>query len=293
LPIGLLGGAISGGASLISGLLGNSAAQKAAQQQAAAGNKAAGLAAGATNAAQNYQTGQLSNENTNAQPYLGAGAQATNTLQGLLGPNGELTQGYAQQNGQFQAPTAEQASQTPGYQFQLQQGLNALQNSAAASGGLLSTGTAKNLENYAQGVASQNYQNTYNNALNAYQTNFGVYNTTQNNLYNRLFGVSQQGANSAANLNNVTAGTTNNLSQNLLGGAQLQGNDIMGVGNAQAAGTVGGANALNAGITGGANAIGQGITLSQLLGAQNASNSGGSTPQYNALPAELRAQGVY
>jgi hypothetical protein len=273
MPVGLIGGAISGGASLLSGLLGSSAAQQAAQQQAAAGAKAAGLASQATNQATNYQTGQLSNENTNATPFVSAGQNATTTLAGLLGPNGQLSQGY----GSFSAPTAAQAEATPGYQFQLQQGEQALQNSAAASGGLLSTGTAKALDQYSQGLASSNYQNTYNNALNAYNTNFNTWNTSNNNLYNRLFGLSQQGANATANLNAVQAGTTNNLTSNLLGGAQLQGNDIMGIGNAQAAGTVGSANALNSGITGGANSLGQGITLAQLLGAQNASNSGGGS----------------
>jgi hypothetical protein len=286
MPIGLIGGAISGGASLLSGILGSNAASKAAAEQAAAGRAAAGQQAEAGQQAQGYLTSQLANANTNSQPFVSTGQNAVNSLNNALAPGGALTQGFAAQNGTFQAPTAAQAAATPGYQFQLDQGLAALQNSAAARGGLLSTGTAKNLENYAQGLASTNYQQVYNNALQAYNTNFGVYNTTQQNLYNNLLGVSSLGANSAANLNSVNAGTTNSLANNITGNQQIVGNDLLGSATALAGGTIGSANALNSGIGGAANSLGSGITLSQILGAHNASNSGRSPNLNNALPVD-------
>lgn len=269
MPPAIIGGAISAGSNILGGLLGSSAASKAAAAQQAAAAKASGLAGAAGTQAQDFQTNQLAGENANSQPFIQAGQGATSQLSSLLAPGGQLTQGY----GQFNAPTAEQAQNTPGYQFQLQQGLNALQNSAAARGGLLSTGTAKNLENYSQGLASTNYQNAYSNALNAYNTNFNTFNTGQNNLYNRLSGLAGQGANSAANLNSVQQQGTNNLSNILMGTAQTQGQDLMGGANAQAAGIVGSNNALVGGLTGAANNIGGAIQLNQLLGAQNAGNS--------------------
>jgi hypothetical protein len=270
LPPALIGGAISAGTSLLGGLLGSSAASKAAAQQAAAGTAAAAGQRQAGNVASGQQQQQLSSETANASPYTTLGAGTAGTLSSALAPGGSLGSRWSST---FSAPTAAQAEQTPGYQFQLQQGLNALQNSAAARGGLLSTGTAKNLNNYAQGTASANYQNTYNNALQAYNTNFSTNEQSQNDLFNRLYSTTGLGANSAANLNSVRAGTTNALASGEMGNAQIVGNDIRGVGEAQASGTVGSANALNAGITGVGNAIGQGISLQGLLGAMNASNS--------------------
>jgi hypothetical protein len=291
MPIGLIGGAISGATSLIGGLLGESAAQKAARLQAAAGKAAASGQQVAGTQAADAQRAQLGSERTTAQPYLNVGGVGANALSSSLAPGGDLSSRWTST---FSAPTAAQAEATPGYQFQLQQGLNALQNSAAARGGLLSTGTAKNLNNYAQGVASTNYQNTYNNALQAYNTNFSTNEQSQNDLFNRLYSTTGLGANTAANLNSTSAGTTNALASGIMGNAQLVGNDIMGVGNAQAAGTIGGSNALVGGIAGAGNAIGQGVTLQSILGAMNSSNASnnmvtggeynGQNPPYVPLP---------
>src|ERR1700677_1759046 len=269
MPSALIGGAVGGVTSLIGGILNSGAASTAAQQQQAGANKAAGTVGAAGQQAQNYLTGQLSQEQQNASPYLQAGAQATNQLSSALAPGGSLTQQF----GQFQAPTAAQAQAMPGYQFQLQQGENALQNSAAARGGLLSSGTAKSLDQYSQGLASTDYGNLFNQALSGYQTNFNTFNTQQNEQYQRLAGVSGQGAQSAAGLNNVQQQGTNALASSLMGTAQQQGQDYMGAANAQAAGTIGSTNALVGGLTGAGNAIGGGLTLNSILGAQNSSNS--------------------
>ena len=62
---------------------------------------------------------------------------------------------------------------TPGYQFQLEQGLQGVNNSAAAKGGLLSGANMKAINDYAQGQASTGYQDAWNRAQNAYQNAFG------------------------------------------------------------------------------------------------------------------------
>lgn len=266
-----IGGAISAGGSILSGLIGGSAASKAASQQAAAGKAASNLAGAAGTQAQNVQQSQLNAEGANEQPFVGAGQQAVGNLSSLLAPGGQLTQGY----GSFTAPTGVTEQNDPGYQFRLQQGQNALQNSAAARGGLLSSGTAKNLNDYAQNAASAEYGNVYNRALGTYQTNQNNFNTNNNNTYSRLSGLAGLGQGAASSLNSVQQSGTNNLTGNLLGTAQIQGNDLMGIGNAQAAGTIGQANAIGGAIGNGANAIGQGVTLSSLLGARNASNPSG------------------
>lgn len=52
---------------------------------------------------------------------------------------------------------------SPDYQFALDQGMKSLDRSAAASGRLYSGGYGQDLTKYAQGMATQNYQNYMNN----------------------------------------------------------------------------------------------------------------------------------
>lgn len=56
-------------------------------------------------------------------------------------------------------------------QFRLAEGLKARQRSAAARGTLFNTGTLKELERFGSGLASQEYDNDFNRALETYRTN--------------------------------------------------------------------------------------------------------------------------
>lgn len=89
-------------------------------------------------------------------PYQAAGTQAENTLASLYGNNGTAQQTAAQQG--FQ--------NSPGYQFALNQGLNAINADAAAKGQTLSGNTMEGINNYAQGTASQQYNNYVNQLQN-------------------------------------------------------------------------------------------------------------------------------
>lgn len=64
--------------------------------------------------------------------------------------------------------TTDKFQQDPGYQFQLQQGLDALTNKASLAGGMNSN-NMKGLIGYAEGLAGT----TYNDAFNRYQTEAG------------------------------------------------------------------------------------------------------------------------
>ena len=72
----------------------------------------------------------------------------------------------------FTAPDADSIYSDPSYQFRLNQGLGALEASAAARGVLRSGGTLQGVQDYAQDYASQEYQNIYNRALQDWQTQF-------------------------------------------------------------------------------------------------------------------------
>jgi hypothetical protein len=121
----------------------------------------------------------------------------------------------------------QQIEQTPGYQFSVDQAMNAIQHSAAARGTLLSGGLMKNLGSYiANSVAGP-----------AYQQQVG-------NLYN----LATMGGNAAAAGGRIGTDYAN-------AGSGLYGD----IGNAQAAGTVGSANAWNGALGGVADAINKGI----------------------------------
>src|SRR5579863_4685737 len=148
-----IGSLIGGVGSLFGGLFGGSASGRASQQYIQALEQAEQSITGMEGTVEGNTSAGLQNFN----PYLSTGGTASKTLGSLLGTPGQGL--LTPWTGKFTAPTAAQAEQTPGYQFQLQQGENAMQNSAAAQGGLLSGRTLASLNNYAQGTASENYQN--------------------------------------------------------------------------------------------------------------------------------------
>ena len=82
----------------------------------------------------------------------------------------------------------------PGYQFMLQQGLNAQEASASAKGNLFSTGEQKDLTNYAEGAASTEFQQAYGNAYQNYlnqqqtfqQNQLQQYQAQEQNLQNQF-----------------------------------------------------------------------------------------------------------
>ncbi len=73
----------------------------------------------------------------------------------------------------FKPPDAETVLQDPGYQFRLNQGMNALQSTAAGKGTVFTGGNVKDITDYSQGVAAQEYQGAFDRAAQAWQANLG------------------------------------------------------------------------------------------------------------------------
>jgi hypothetical protein len=88
----------------------------------------------------------------------------------------------------FEAPTGLTEENDPGYQARLALGQQGLERSAAARGTLLTGGTLKDLNQYAQDYASNEFQNVYNRDLQTYQTQYGQaaqdYNANYQNALN-------------------------------------------------------------------------------------------------------------
>ncbi|AUR95708.1 coil containing protein [Vibrio phage 1.211.B._10N.222.52.F11] len=106
----------------------------------------------------------------------------------------------------------------PGYEFRMDQGVEALDKSAAARGRLLSGAQQKALTDYGQNMGSQEYSNAYAR----YADQYAKESDRRAKEYNILSGLSGQGQASAAQ----QAGATGQL-------AQTEGNILSNLGRAQ------------------------------------------------------------
>jgi hypothetical protein len=111
----------------------------------------------------------------------GAGMGAANSP--LLAPYGQTFQGGGPVP-QFNAPSGLDLANDPGYQARMKMGADAIQNSAAAKGKLLTGGTLKDLTQYGQDFGSNEYSNVFNRALSAYGANLTGQNQGFNQAYN-------------------------------------------------------------------------------------------------------------
>lgn len=216
---------------IIGGLIGGGGATQAADTQSQAAAQAAFL--------QNQQFQQVQ---ANLQPYMQAGTTSLAGLRGLLGLPADASAGGGAYN--WNAPLTksfgmEDFAASPAYQFNLQEGQKAIDKAAAARGNYYAPATLRDVSRFSQGLASNEFQNAYQN-----------YVTNQQNLFNRLYSVSGAGQNAAANLGGFGAATAGNV-----------GNLLTGSGAAQAAGQVGQANALSGAVSGAYN----NYTMNQIL----------------------------
>jgi hypothetical protein len=274
----MLAGALGG--SVIQGIFGGQAGK--AQANAAKYSAQLQYNLGQNQLAQNQA--QFQTTQGNIAPWLQAGKQGLGTLSNLISTPGQgLLTPWTQQ---FQAPTGAQAAQTPGYQFALQQGQNAIQIGAAARGGLLSTGAAKTLDQYSQGLASQTYADTYNRALTEYQQNYNIFQGNQTNMFNRLAAVSGIGQTAASTL----GGQSNQASAIGAGIAGTMGGQVgQSIQNAGAA-TASGYAALGNAFGGAGSNISQYALIQQMLQQQQQAAGGFQQQGYN--PQDVAQPGM-
>jgi uncharacterized protein YukE len=201
----------------------------AAVVSAVSSSDAARKQANAANHATDVLGNQYDKTRSDLAPYNQQGQAASTQLADLLGTSGNTTaDGYGSLTHGFSGADY-LANKDPGYDFQLQQGNQAIMNSAAAGNGALSPAALKGLATFNQGLASTGYQNAYDR-----------WNTTNNNTYNRLAGILQIGEGAASQTGTIGAN---------LAGAQAQ--TITGAGNAGAAGSIGVGNAISNGASNG------------------------------------------
>ena len=145
----------------------------------------------------------------------------------------------------------------PGYAFRLKEGMNAMNATAAARGGLISGNALKAGQQYGQEMGSQEY----NNAFNRYNANRAIQSQEYSNAYNRFSAnraVQGQEYGNAFNRFQTERGNTLAPYQNLAASGQAaaagQASNIGNMANANATLSTGAANATAAGQVGSANA---------------------------------------
>lgn len=192
----------------------------------------------------------------------------------------------------FVAPTGVTEVNDPGYKFRLEQGQKAIERSASAKGTLLSGGTLKDLTDYEQGAASEEFGNVYarslqdwttnynksltdysttynadmtdwttnyNEALQKYQQDYNVFENNQAKQYNRIANLAGLGQTTAGQLAQGGLGYAQLNTNILQNGAAALGGIYTGIGNSRAAAGVAGANAYGA-------AFGNGLNLAAFMG---------------------------
>ncbi|MDR8069430.1 hypothetical protein [Burkholderia cenocepacia] len=269
MSFGITAAVVGGVGSVIGGVIGGNAAEDAAQTQADAANRAADL-----------QWKQYQQTRDDLAPYRDLGSNYIPQLKDALqNPLLSATFNY----GSFTAPTAAEAAATPGYQFTLQQGLKAAQNSASARGLGASGAAMKGAEAYATGLADSTYGDTFNRSLSTYNTNrgnalsnFGTNYGVASDAVNRLLGLVGNGQNASAMTGAMGAQAAGNVANAITSGAA-----------ASAAGTVGGANAIAGGLSGLANSMTGGLMLNKLFAPATAPVAASGSTLYGVTGGAL------
>ena len=249
--IAAIGAGVSAAGAVGGAVISSQAASSAAGKQAAAARQAASAA-----------QSQNADNTTNLNPYDTAGQGSIGQLLAALGqPSPGPTPGTSYGNplvangltGLTFQPTQASLESTPGYQFDLAQGLQSTQNSNAARGLGVSGAALKGAASYATGLA--------NNTLS---TQAGIYNQNVQNVMNPIEYAGNLGENAAAQTGAQGNQATQNANLLNVGGA-----------NAQAAGIVGSANALSSGFSNAASGLVNYAMFNSLL-SQNAGGSAGT-----------------
>ena len=197
-----------------------------------------GMAADASKDAANLQQDRYAQTRADLQPYFQPGYNALNDAYGLarLGPTGGGPDYLAQAAGNLPGRmTQAELEATPGYQFDLREGLKAVQSSAAARGLGVSGASLKGAGAFATGLANKTYLDQFNVGQKRFEDYLNLNTGQQGNVtnsFNRLNSIAGMGANAAAGLGTTGAGLANTAGNYIQQGGLANAAGLQGVGNA-------------------------------------------------------------
>lgn len=157
-------------------------------------------------------------------------------------------------------------SESPDYRWRLSQGTEAVMNNLSRFGGV-GGNALKELTNYGQGAASQEFDKSFGRAYQTWAGNQSAEKSWRDQIFNWLSWATGSGQNAAV--------STGGFGQNA---AAMQGDALIQAGNARAAGTVGGANAMSGAVGAAGGGIGNFLMYNKLFSDRPSSSS----PVYGA-----------
>ena len=234
------GQALIAGAMVGSAVLGSSASSNAANAQAAASGDAAAAQLQGTRESIAAQEKAFNRQVELQEPFREAGMKGQNELMRLLGLSGDVNaKDYGTLSKQF---TGQDMYKDPGYAFRLNEGIKALDRSAAARGGLLSGNQLRGVTQFGQDYATNEYQNAFNR-----------YQAERQARLNPLQSLAGQAQSTANTLTNAAGNLGSSTSAALMAGGNATAENLINAGNARASGYIGSANAISGAIGQGAN----------------------------------------
>lgn len=284
-----IAGIAAAGTSIVGGVMKSKAANSAAQLQSDAADRAgqgvtdavakvnpaildaATRGGDQVSATAKEAAGDVNLKSLEARDQVKAGAVAANSLLDPYGQAGDTAAGVLQrgisEGGDFnKTPTLADLQIDPGYAFRQAQGEEALKRNAAARGGVGGGGFQKDLQNFIQGSASQEYQKAFERFETSTQNRFsnvsgvaagGLAARTKqgNNLIDSdkyggdvVLDASKFGGSLVTDASKFKAASdidaTNLTSKNVLDAARISGDYLTQGANAQAAGKVASSNAV-------------------------------------------------
>ncbi len=135
---------------------------------------------------------QLNNPNSTINQQYNQSQTAFNQQQAAYNQAQDLYNQYSAKGPATAADVSNIITNQPGYQYQMSQGINAIQNAAGATGALNSSNLLNNLNNFGQGMANQYYQQYLGNL--ATEANLGQ------GAANSLVGAAQNSGQGVASL---------------------------------------------------------------------------------------------
>lgn len=280
MPAALLIPAIIGaGSSIASAKIQSGAAKKAGSRLSSAAERAAALQKQAADTNISGFTAAQQAARGTYDPYTAVGRQGAGLLGAYTGP------------GQFTPTTQADMANDPSYAWRVAQGQQGLERSAAARGTLLTGGTAKALERYRQGEASQEFGNIDQRRRTDFLTNEGQRQQGfQNSMGMMDFGYgAQQGRNASDQWYMGNIANQRNI------GAGYQAGGVTDAANAMAAGNVGSANAWGGAFSNIGNNAQQMAMLWQYLQQHGAAPPGSAASTGGTAPTggTMAGQGIY
>lgn len=202
----------------------------------------------------------------------------------------------------FEAPDPSKVLDDPAIQMQMQESLKALQRSALGRGTLLTGGTAVDMNNMAQQIASAGYDKLYqraaaedqvkygrsldeygiarDNALATYNDQKGTFYDNEDRPFSKLMSVAGMGQNALNASNGYNANYLGQYGNALNNGTGSANGYYTGAANATGAGRVGASNAWGQALGNSANSLGylysQYMNQNRLPGSFNQPNAGNS-----------------